>query len=164
MRNSIEISVAGLAMREFEKSVPMLLYRALDDVLPRFRALFARFGLTETQWRVLRVLWEREDIGLRELSRLTRIPAPSLVGVIDRLEERGWVERRRSRVDRRAIELALSSEGRHLERAVRGRVAAIYAEIDACLTPSQWNTLRSLLDDLHRGLEAEETNAMEAAS
>ncbi len=149
-------------MRDFERSLPMLLYRALDDVLPRFRSLFSRFGLTETQWRVLRVLWQREHIGLSELARATRIPAPSLVGVIDRLEDKELVARRRSAGDRRAVELALTRAGHALEREVRPHVAQIYRELDALLTPAQWKTLRSLFDELHAGLGAAESPVEQA--
>ena len=78
-------------MLEFNRSLPMMLYRALDTIMPRFRKVFHEFGLTETQWRVLRVLWEQERIPVRELSKTTLIPAPSLVGVIDRRD----VQRRR---------------------------------------------------------------------
>lgn len=148
-------------MRDFERSLPMLLYRALDDVLPRFRSLFATFDLTETQWRVLRILWQNEHIGLGELSGMARISASSLVGVIDRLEAKGWVERRRSQGDRRAIELALTSAGRRLERRVRPQVAAIYAEIDEVLSASQWKTLRSLLDELHETLALQESESLD---
>jgi DNA-binding MarR family transcriptional regulator len=47
-------------MEEFSRSLPMLLYRTLDAVMPRFRRIFNEFGLTEQQWRVLRVLWQHE--------------------------------------------------------------------------------------------------------
>ena len=32
-------------MKDFDRSLPMLLYRALDLIMPRFRAIFGRFGL-----------------------------------------------------------------------------------------------------------------------
>ncbi len=38
-------------MQDFAASLPMLLYRALHTVMPRFRAIFAESGLTEPQWR-----------------------------------------------------------------------------------------------------------------
>ena len=88
-----------MATQSFSGSLPMMLYRALDVVMPRFRRIFNEFGLTEQQWRVLRVLWETEEIAFRELSDITLIPAPSLVGVIDRLAKQRLVDRRRSETD-----------------------------------------------------------------
>ena len=81
-----------MATQSFSGSLPMMLYRALDVVMPRFRRIFNEFGLTEQQWRVLRVLWETEEIAFRELSDITLIPAPSLVGVIDRLAKQRLVD------------------------------------------------------------------------
>ncbi len=57
-------------MQEFSHSLPMMLYRTLDTVMPRFRQIFSEFGLTEQQWRVLRVLWQHEQIAFRELAGL----------------------------------------------------------------------------------------------
>ena len=92
-------------MQSFDHSLPMRLYRALNAVRPRFRALFTAHGLTEPQWRVLRVLWEREEVPFRELAALTLLPAPSLVGVVDRLQNAGLVVRRRPPPKRKVLVL-----------------------------------------------------------
>jgi len=70
-----------MAIDQFTRSLPMMLYRTLDTVMPSFRKIFNDFGLTEQQWRVLRVLWEGDDITIRQLAEVTLIPAPSLVGI-----------------------------------------------------------------------------------
>ena len=51
----------------------MRLYRALDAVMPAFRQVFSEFGLTEQQWRVLRVLWEQGSVPLSSLASATLI-------------------------------------------------------------------------------------------
>lgn len=94
-----------MALYDFSHSLPMLLYRALAAVLPRFPRIVAGAGLTEQQRRVLRVLWERDDIGLNELAALTLIPAPSLFGVLERLAASGLVDRQRSASDRRIVDV-----------------------------------------------------------
>jgi homoprotocatechuate degradation regulator HpaR len=130
-----------MAMQDFSRSLPMLLYRALDDVMPRFRRIFNEFGLTEQQWRVLRVLWEHDEIALRELADLTLIPAPSLVGVVDRLKGAGLVSRRRSENDRRVVYVLATAEGKAVETQVRPRVDAAYAELRASLDSAAWEQL-----------------------
>ena len=106
-----------MATEGFSRSLPMMLYRALDTVMPRFRKIFNEFGLTEQQWRVLRVLWEHQDIAFHALAEFTLIPAPSLVGVVDRLSKSGLVERRRSESDRRNVSIRTTS--RDLNRLMR---------------------------------------------
>ena len=48
-----------MAMQDFSHSLPMMLYRALDAVMPRFRRIFTAAGLTEQQWRVLQLKRQR---------------------------------------------------------------------------------------------------------
>ena len=136
-----------MATQTFSRSLPMMLYRALDAVMPRFRRIFNEFGLTEQQWRVLRVLWEHEEIAFRELSEITLIPAPSLVGVVDRLAMQGLVARRRSDKDRRNVFVQATEKGTDLHRRVRPHVVAAYAELRESIDADEW---RNLIDGLER--------------
>ena len=135
-----------MAMQDFSRSLPMVLYRTLDAVMPRFRQIFNEFGLTEQQWRVLRVLWEQGATTLLELSQLTLIPAPSLVGVVDRLTTSGLVARARSKKDRRNVFVNATDAGKQLEEKVRPRVDQAYADLSASINAARW-------DDLIAGLE-----------
>jgi homoprotocatechuate degradation regulator HpaR len=126
----------------------MMLYRALDAVMPRFRKIFKKFGLTEQQWRVLRVLWEIDSVALQTMADITLIPAPSLVGVIDRLEIGNLVERRRSKTDRRVVYIHATPTGKKLERKVRPQVDKLYAELQASIDPRVWDRLMAGLDNI----------------
>ena len=132
-------------MRAFQQSLPMLLYRVLGQVLPRFRVIFSEFGLTEQQWRVLRVLWERDGVPLLALSEETLIPGPSLVGVVDRLERADLVSRRRSSRDRRRVRVVLTPGGRALQGQVTPRVDAAYQALEEILSQHEWRLLRECL-------------------
>jgi DNA-binding MarR family transcriptional regulator len=83
-------------MPKFLESLPMLLSRTLDGIMPRYRSLFQAHGLTDQQWRVLRALWEQKHLTSAEISQMTLLPAPSLVGILDRLEKKGLIGRLRS--------------------------------------------------------------------
>ncbi len=137
-----------MAMQSFERSLPMMLYRTLDAVMPPFRAAFSRFGITEPQWRVLRVLWERERCALLRLAELTLIPAASLVGVVDRLGRLGLAERRRSLDDRRVVHVLLTARGQALEAEVMPLVDECYAALDAALDGRRRRLLDSALDTI----------------
>ncbi|MGE0484433.1 MAG: MarR family winged helix-turn-helix transcriptional regulator [Gammaproteobacteria bacterium] len=135
-------------MQDFSQSLPMRLYRALNQVMPPFRAIFTAHGLTEAQWRVLRVLWERDAIGFGELAALTLLPAPSLVGIVDRMAARGWVTRERSAADRRQVIVGVTADGRALEREVMPAVEAAYRELRASIDDETWRALSRGLDAL----------------
>ena len=133
---------------QFSRSLPIMLYRTIDAVMPRFRRIFKASGLTEPQWRVLRVLWDQNEVAFHTLAELTVIAAPSLVGVIDRLEDRGLVSRRRSVHDRRVVDIALTAEGRGLEHQVMPEVARTYAELKQSVDPIAWQQLMAGLDEV----------------
>ena len=135
-------------MQSFEHSLPMRLYRALNAVMPRFRAIFAEFDLTEPQWRVLRVLWEHGPLPFRTVSERTLIPAPSLVGVVDRLAARGLVERHRGHGDRRLVNIATTAAGAALRERVLPAVEQAYDELSTSIEPEIWAGLTQGLDAL----------------
>ena len=135
-----------MTIQQFNQSLPILLYRTLAAVMPRFRRIFLEAGLTEQQWRVLRVLWDRNEVVFRELADLTLIAPPSLVGVIDRLETRGLVSRRRSTSDRRAVDISLTAEGRSIEKQVMPAVASAYADLKQSVDPIVWQQLLAGLE------------------
>jgi len=137
-----------MAIDQFSQSLPMMLYRTLDAVMPRFRRIFNDFGLTEQQWRVLRVLWEREAVTIKRLAELTLIPAPSLVGIVDRLERDEFVTRQRSQVDRRKVNVVLIAKGVALEHQVMPRVAKAYAQLKQSVDPETWDSVLAGLEQI----------------
>ncbi|MCY4566100.1 MAG: MarR family transcriptional regulator [Gammaproteobacteria bacterium] len=132
-------------MKPFETSLPMVLYHTLDAVMPPFRAIFARFGITEQQWRVLRALWEQDGKPLLALAEKTLIQPPSLVGVVDRLQRDGLVERRRSRQDRRVVRVCLTGAGKALRGRVTPLVDAAYSDLESTVSESEWAVLLATL-------------------
>jgi DNA-binding MarR family transcriptional regulator len=84
---------------------------------------FARFGITGSQWGVLRNLHRAEEEGLPRL-RLTElgerllIRPPSVTGLIDRLERARLVARHGSPIDLRTKQVSLTAAGRRLVQRV----------------------------------------------
>jgi DNA-binding MarR family transcriptional regulator len=80
---------------------------------------FARFGISGSQWGVLRNLNRAEQEGqpglrLKELSNRLLVRPPSVTGVVDRLERAGLVVRHESAADLRAKQVGLTGAGRQL--------------------------------------------------
>jgi len=138
-------------MIEFEQSLPMRLYRLLDVIMPAYRALFAEHDLTEPQWRLLRVVWERERVTAQEASQATLLSPQSVVGIVDRLVGKGLVTRLRSVDDRRVFYLLPTAKGRELGAVVLPQVQAIHETIDGTLQPEEWMVLNGLFDKIQRG-------------
>jgi DNA-binding MarR family transcriptional regulator len=118
---------------------------------------FARFGISGSQWGVLRTLHraEREgESGLRltDLSDRLLIRPPSVTGVVDRLERIGLVVRDASPTDLRAKNVVLTDKGRQLVTRV---IAVHRAQMDRVLgglTLPERAQLGQLLDRLGQHL------------
>lgn len=133
---------------DFTTSLPMLLNRSLDAIMPPYRDLFQEFGVTEQQWRVLRVLWEQKHLTSAQISILTLLPSPSLVGILDRLEKKELVKRLRSSSDRREINITITDKGRELQSEVMPKVKKIQDQIKIILTDPEWRELNKCLEKI----------------
>ena len=129
----------------FGETLPMHLYRTLDAIMPEYRNLFAKNNLTEQQWRILRVLWAKNNISVVDLSEQTLLPAPSLVGILDRLVKKNLINRKRSNKDRRQVQVMLTKEGQKLQEFVAPSVLAIHTKLRAKLSLSEWRQMETIL-------------------
>ena len=137
-----------MAIKELSHSLPMMLYKALDTIMPKFRIIFKEFGITEPQARILRILWQYKTIALNEVSALSLITPPSLVGVVDRMELNGLVERSNSSTDRRKTILKLTEKGENLESKILPRVERVYEKIESSLTKKDLDETLHLLNKI----------------
>ncbi|GBE43864.1 MAG TPA: MarR family transcriptional regulator [Rhizobiales bacterium] len=92
------------------RSLGFLLGDVSRLVRKRFDGRVRALGLTRAQWRVLARLRRREGINQTELAEILEIETVTLGRHIDRLEAKGWVERRRDPGDRRAWNLFLKAK------------------------------------------------------
>lgn len=83
------------------KSLPIMLLRAREAVMFRIRPMLRQIGVTEQQWRVLRVLEESGELDVSTLAERAAILGPSLTRILKTLREVGYIDVRRDRDDRR---------------------------------------------------------------
>lgn len=88
-------------------------------VRQRFDARASKLGLTRAQWRVLAQLRRREGINQTALAEILEIEPITLVRHIDRLEAKGFVERRPDPKDRRARNLYLTKDAKPVMDSMR---------------------------------------------
>ena len=74
----------------------------------RFEKKAIKLGLTQSQWAVISHLVQHEGINQATLAEMMDIEPITLVGLLDRLQKAGWVERRPNPTDRRAHLLYLT--------------------------------------------------------
>lgn len=76
--------------------------------------LLGRHGITLAQWVVLSGLWQKDGLTVRELAEYTGNDLPATSRILDRMEEKGLLDRVAHPDDRRAVLVRLSGTGEAL--------------------------------------------------
>ncbi|WP_170335906.1 homoprotocatechuate degradation operon regulator HpaR [Ruegeria arenilitoris] len=93
------------------RSLPIALLRAREKLMGPIRQILADAGVTEQQWRVLRVL---DEEGPQEPTRIANracLLLPSLTRILQKLEEKGLIARRPDPQDGRRQIVEITREG-----------------------------------------------------
>lgn len=137
------------------RNLPLLLLQARENVMKRFRPVLNENGLTEQQWRVIRVLAERGPTEPRDLVQLCSLSSPSLTGILARLVDLKMIARERVTNDQRRILVSLTPKCRALAARVQPQVDAIYVELQEKLGREFKQELYGVLDRLIELLDAD---------
>ena len=135
------------------RNLPRLLLQAREAVMAHTRPGLREHGLSDQQWRVLRVLGEdhaRGGSGV-ETGRVAReafILGPSLSGVLTRMERDGLIERARDAQDQRRSVVRPTATGLQRVRTLSTTIEAHYAWMEAHLGKAKLQQLYDLLDEV----------------
>ena len=114
-----------------ERSLGFLLADTSRLLRLKFDAQAKELDLTRAQWRVLAQLRRREGINQSALADILEVENITLARHIDRLEEKGWVERRPDPDDRRKWRLFLKAEVQPIMDQLRDISVTIREEVMA---------------------------------
>jgi homoprotocatechuate degradation regulator HpaR len=128
------------------RNLPLLLLQAREGVLRRFRPLLNAHGLTEQQWRVIRVLHDHGPLEPRHIGEHCAISSPSMAGVLARMEALHLVKRQRVAHDQRRVLVQLTATSlQHVQR-LAPLISNTYRDIEAALGPTLAKDLQAVLD------------------
>ncbi len=137
----------------------------LGTVLARLYSFLRRTILPRemslTQALVLRTLRDRGPQRVSELAELEGVRQPTCSGLVNTLEEEGWVTRRVDESDRRAVVVELTPQGRAVLQAIGDARASVLEQHLATLSASERRALADALPGL-RKLIAQGTEAVSA--
>lgn len=143
-------------MRPFSRSLPMQLMRAREAVMKRFRPHLRSHGITDQQWRIIRVLVEIEELEILDLSERSCIHAASLSRILPNMDGAGLIVRRAHAQDLRRVIVSITPAGRRLFETVAPLSEKIYAEMARDIGPERVQQLYRALDDAIEALEPKE--------
>jgi len=120
-----------------ERSLGFLLADTSRLMRLKFDTRAKDLDLTRAQWRVLAQLRRREGINQSALADILEIENMTLARHIDRLAEKGWVERRPDPDDRRKWRLYLNAEVQPIMDQLRAISVSLREEVMAGLSPEE---------------------------
>lgn len=107
-------------------------------------------GLTYPQYLAMMVLWEKDDLAVKEIGALLHLDSGTLTPLLKRLEAAGLITRKRSAADERQVRISLTDQGRVLRDKARSIPASVFK---ACGRPLEdMVALKTQLLSLRDGL------------
>lgn len=133
------------------RNLPLLLLKAREALMQSRRPALREHGLSDQQWRVLRVLADPTNADGLDTGRLAReahLLGPSLTGMLARMEAAGLVQRTRSAEDARRSLVSATDEGLAVAASLAIAIESQYDALDQHLGPAKLAQLYRLLDEL----------------
>lgn len=135
------------------RNLPRLLLQAREAVMTHTRPSLREHGLSDQQWRVLRVLGEHanrvesaEGVETGRVAREAFLLGPSLTGVLTRMERDGLIERSRCALDARRTVIRATQLGLSKVAKLSEAIEAHYAWMESELGKQKLAQLYQLLD------------------
>ncbi|NPC58275.1 homoprotocatechuate degradation operon regulator HpaR [Caenimonas soli] len=130
------------------RNLPRLLLQARESVMAHTRPSLREHGLSDQQWRVLRVLGEHGTVETGRVAREAYILGPSLTGVLARMERDGLIRRERDPADQRRTVVEATPKGLKLVEKLSRTVEAHYEWMEKSLGKQKLAELYELLDQV----------------
>jgi len=130
------------------RNLPRLLLQARESVMAHTRPSLREHGLSDQQWRVLRVLGEHGTVETGRVAREAYILGPSLTGVLARMERDGLIRRERDPADQRRTVVEATPKGLRLVEKLSRTIEAHYEWMEKSLGKQKLVELYDLLDEV----------------
>jgi DNA-binding MarR family transcriptional regulator len=141
-------------MGPLDSYLPYLLNRAGARIATAFSEEVRPLGATLQMWRVLAALREGDGRRMGDLSETTSIEVSTLTRLVDNMEKKGLVARRRDAGDARVVALHVTPAGRRLTQRITP-IAERYESVAlAGFTAAEADILKAALRRLYRNMAA----------
>jgi len=122
------------------------LYAASRELIRQYKPFLDPLDLTYPQYVTMMALWEQDQVKVGELGARLHLDSATLTPLLKRLESHGYLQRKRSEQDERAVIVSLTDEG----RALREKALSVPGCIASCISlePQEALQLKQLLEKL----------------
>ncbi|MCG2631136.1 MarR family transcriptional regulator [Bradyrhizobium sp. WYCCWR 13023] len=125
---------ATLDPQRLDNQICFAVYSAAHAFNRVYKPLLDRLGLTYPQYLVMLVLWERDDVPVKDIGEKLFLDSGTLTPLLKRLEAAHLVKRTRSSEDERRVLIALTPQGHALKDKARSVPQSILAASDCSVS------------------------------
>ena len=142
--------MAGKPTRHLEEEAALAVVRKADYFLQQVTELLKPYGLSSTQYNVLRILRGagRAGASCKVIGSKLIARDPDVTRLMDRLEARGLLERGRDPEDRRIVTHVLTADGLKLVNELDRPIQELHRATMRGLTPAKLETLIAILEEI----------------
>jgi DNA-binding MarR family transcriptional regulator len=131
------------SLLKLENQLCFPLYAVSRQLTKAYQPYLQALSLTYPQYLVFLLLWEHEQLTVKELGDKLLLDSGTLTPLLKRMEQKQWLSRRRDPRDERSVIIGLRPAGRALETQARNIPAQLLARVG--LTPAGLAALRDQL-------------------
>jgi len=136
-------------MLHYSDCIVFLLAKAFQKAHGRFKKHLAEYGLTPIQVLVVEALRDEEGVSAGDLGKKLVLDSATLSGVLERLAEKGWIDKQTDEGDRRSLRIYLGEPAKRLAEQIGEQRQKANDEIMASLSLEEKVLLKRLLKDLN---------------
>lgn len=128
---------------KLENQICFPLYACSREIIKRYKPFLDEIDLTYTQYITMMVLWEKKSVTVKELGSSLYLDSGTLTPLLKKLEQKGYLTRRRSEEDERNLNVTITEAGEELKK----RAVLIPERMSDCvaLEPEEAKELYRLL-------------------
>jgi len=122
------------------------LYACSREITKLYKPYLDKINLTYTQYITLLVLWENDNITVKELGKKLHLDSGTLTPLLKKLENMKFVKRVRDTEDERNVYISLTDEGLQLKEQAKDIPLKLFCSTG--LAPEEALSLKEKLKDL----------------
>ena len=136
----LPIAAADNSLLKLESQLCFPFYAVSRQLTKAYQPYLQALGLTYPQYLVFLLLWERQELTVKELGEKLLLDSGTLTPLLKRMEQRQWLSRRRDPRDERSVIIGLLPAGRALEAQAGNIPTQMLAKLH--MSPAEVGALR----------------------
>lgn len=108
------------------------LYAAAKEITRKYKPYLDKLNLTYTQYICMMVMWEHQSLNVKQLGEYLYLDSGTLTPLLKKLEEKGYIERKKKDSDERNLIITVTDKGLDL----RDKALSVPQSMGSCISIS----------------------------